>query len=68
MQMMDIVSFGSDETLGTEKSDTWFGNMLESNNFDGLGGDDELIGGWVNDVLSGGSGMIELVVLWALMF
>ena len=28
----------------------------ESNNFDGLGGDDELIGGWVNDVISGGSG------------
>ena len=51
-----FVSFGSDETVGTEQSDTWLGNMLESNVFDGLGGDDELLGGWVNDVISGGSG------------
>ena len=51
-----IVSFGSDETVGTEQSDSWFGNMRESNNYDGLGGNDEIIGGWLDDVISGGSG------------
>ena len=50
------VSFGSDETVGTEKSDSWFGNMRESNNYDGSGGNDEIVGGWVDDVISGGSG------------
>ena len=30
--------------------------MRDSNNYDGSGGNDEIVGGWVDDVISGGSG------------
>ena len=51
-----FVSFGSGQTQGTSENDDWFGSSYTANVFDGLDGDDYIIGGTKDDQLSGGEG------------